>query len=117
MSDRTIQRQRELCVRYGAAFEPPLPGSKVGIALRTVHAFPLNGMRISPGAGGNGWFIWAGEYSEDEDFFDPICHEHLSEYCSAALPFLALPPGWRFLTDGDYVDVWFDPQILTDAPV
>jgi len=34
-----------------------------------------------------------------------------------ALPFLALPPGWRFLTDGSYVDVWQDEEMdLTEMP-
>jgi len=26
---------------------------------------------------------------------------------------LGLAPGWRFLLSGDYLDVWFDPALLT----
>ena len=37
---------------------------------------------------------------------------HLPEECPEALPFLALPPGWRFLVAGDYVDVWYDESLL-----
>ena len=28
------------------------------------------------------------------------------------LPYLALPPGWRFLLAPDYQDVWFDESLL-----
>jgi hypothetical protein len=31
------------------------------------------------------------------------------------LKFLGLPPGWRFLTDGLYVDVWYDAALLLDT--
>jgi hypothetical protein len=27
-------------------------------------------------------------------------------------PYLALPPGWRFLIAPDYEDVWFDESLL-----
>lgn len=52
--------------------------------------------------------------SEDEHFFEPLHVHHIEDVCPVAVPFLGLPPGWRFLTDGDYVDVWFDPAILED---
>jgi hypothetical protein len=45
-----------------------------------------------------------------------MCVEHLAERCSLAPPFLGLPPGWRFLTDGDYVDVWYDADLLKTDP-
>jgi hypothetical protein len=48
---------------------------------------------------------------EDPDFFVPLHVEHLDEWCPMAMPFLLLPPGWRFLTDGDYEDVWHDPDV------
>jgi hypothetical protein len=70
-------------------------------------------MRIAPHGDVCGWYIWAGEYSEAPDFFSPLCVEHLDEYCADVLPFLALPPGWRFLFDRKgYVDVWFDAALL-----
>ena len=49
--------------------------------------------------------------SESPDFFVPLHVAHLPEWCEAALPFLLLPPGGRFLVAGDYVDVWFDPEV------
>jgi hypothetical protein len=36
----------------------------------------------------------------------------LSKLCPLAAPFLGLPPGWRFLTDGDSMDVWHDANLI-----
>ena len=60
-----------------------------------------------------GWYIWAGEHlSSDPDFFEPVHVEHLKTLCPQVLPYLALPPGWRFLVTPDYVDVWEDTSLL-----
>ncbi len=45
-------------------------------------------------------------------FFVPLHVEHLGEWCPEAVPYLALPPGWRFLLAPDYEDVWFDATLL-----
>jgi len=35
----------------------------------------------------------------------------LADYCKFALPFICLPPGWRFMTDSKgFIDVWQDAQ-------
>jgi hypothetical protein len=110
-------KQKSLCHQYGAPFLPPVAGSRVGIAIETLGSKPLNGMRIEPEGGACGWYLWAGgEPSEADDFYKPICVEHLAEHCPAALPFLALPPGWRFLTDGHYIDVWYDAKLTESRP-
>ena len=71
---------------------PPLDGEKAGIALATLDQVPLNGLRHRPEAGTSGWYIWGGTtIGEAADFFDPLHHRHMAEYCPAALPFLALP--------------------------
>ena len=46
------------------------------------------------------------------DFFVPLHVEHLAEWCPGVTKFLALPPGWRFLTAPDHEDVWFDVSLL-----
>jgi hypothetical protein len=106
-------RQRAICERYDAVFDPP-PESRAGVALHTMGQLPLNGLRHRPKAEVSGWYLWGGEdLRENDDFFQPICVRHLDELCPAALDFLALPPGWRFQTDGlGYVDVWFDGALL-----
>ena len=71
-------------------------------------------MRHEPEEGTTGWFIWAGEeLSDDPDFFVPLHVEHLAEWSPDVLPYLALPPGWRFLLAPDYEDVWLDASLLS----
>jgi hypothetical protein len=50
---------------------------------------------------------------DPDDFFQPMHIEHVPDECPEALDFLTLPPGWRFLVHGDYVDVWFDKTLLS----
>jgi hypothetical protein len=107
------QQQLDICEKYGAGVVDVLSGEKVGIA-RNVRTglMPINGVRTLPEKGTCGWYIWAGEkMSEAADFFVPLHVDHLDQWCEAAIQFLLLPPGWRFLTAGDYVDVWFDPKV------
>jgi hypothetical protein len=107
------ERQRDVCREHATVFSPPAPGSRVGIALQSLGHLPLHGLRIPEHGEASGWYLWAGESpSEAPDFYRPLCIEHLAELCPLALPFLGLPAGWRFLTDGEYVDVWYDAELL-----
>lgn len=110
------EAQLRVCEAQGVVPLPPSDGEKLGIALATLDRALLNGMRHRPEGGTSGWYIWGSETMGDEDdFFAPLHHAHMREYCAAALPFLALPPGWRFLVAPGWVDVWFDPMLLEDA--
>jgi len=110
-------QQRSVCDQHGAEFLPPVAGTRVDVAVQTLELQPLNGLRVLPEGGVCGWYLWAGEEQSDAiDFFQPMCVEHLAERCPQAIPFLALPPGWRFLTDGDYVDVWYDEALREASP-
>ena len=51
--------------------------------------------------------------SEDPHFFVPLHTRHVQEWCPSALPYLALPPGWRFQIAPGYEDVWFDEEVLS----
>jgi hypothetical protein len=75
---------------------------------------PVNGLRHSPEGDTTGWYIWAGEGgpARGGDFFAPLHIEHLAECCPMVVPYLALPPGWRFLVAHDYEDVWYDETLL-----
>ncbi|NTW39854.1 MAG: hypothetical protein HGA44_08175 [Cellulomonadaceae bacterium] len=116
MATDLMKRQTELARRHGAEPSPPLPGEKLGIAAnaRAVpRIWPLNGLRHSPAADTCGWYVWAGEeLSHDEDFFLPLHADQVAEWCPEVEPYLALPPGWRFLIAPGYEDVWFDPALL-----
>jgi hypothetical protein len=107
----SYQTQRQVCDQYGASFNLPHASARVGIALQSLHLQPLNGMRIAQLGDISGWYLWGGEYSDDADFFQPLCVEHLHARCPLAWRFLALPSGWRFLTDGEHTEVWFDEAL------
>jgi hypothetical protein len=111
----TEHDQRQLCGEHGVAFDPPDASSHVGIALHTLHLKPLHGMRIMPRGGVCGWYLWGGDLSEGANFFQPLCIEHLRERCPPALRFLGLPPGWRFLTNGEHSDVWYDEALRREV--
>lgn len=105
--------QLQVCQRYGVVPLSAPAHLKVGINRNTTTGIePLNALRVPPSGDTSGWFIWAGEeWSDDVDFFDPLCIEHLKERCSQILPFLQLPPGWRVLLATGQVDVWHDPGL------
>lgn len=116
-TDRWTRKQKEVCARYQAAFVQAPDGLKVGVS-RNVRegGRPLNGMRHPPEGETTGWYIWAGEdIGTDPDFFVPLHVAHLEQWCPTILPFLGLPPGWRFLIAEGYEDVWEDRTLL-DLP-
>jgi hypothetical protein len=89
----------------------------VGIAFNVRDGrWPLNGLRHRPEAGTTGWYLWAGEQlGADDDFFQPLHVTHILEWRAELLPYLALPPGWRFLIAPAHEDAWYDPSLLTPA--
>lgn len=107
----------ELCSRYKAEPDSPMSTDQVGIALDTVHLDPLNGLRSQSAGTTSGWYIWGGDsLSPDPEFFQPLHVSHLAERCPAALSYLALPAGWRFLLgENGHVDIWYDEQLLERA--
>lgn len=50
--------------------------------------------------------------SSDPDFFQPLRVEHLTHWCPAVIPYLLLPPGYRFQIAPGHEDVWFDASLL-----
>jgi hypothetical protein len=106
--------QQELCARFGADFFGCDLHLKVGIARNVKDGLhPINGMRIEPENDTCGWYIWAAEeFSQADDFFVPLHAEHLADWAPLVIPYLGLPPGWRFLVTEKYEDVWEDRQLL-----
>jgi hypothetical protein len=117
MNATWLKAQSEVCERLGV---PPFftgADQKVGIA-RNVRErlYPLNGLRITPQGDTTGWYIWAGrEMSDDPEFFVPLHVTHLPEWCPEIMPYLLLPPGWRFLIAPGHSDAWFDPALIQPA--
>lgn len=107
-------REQSICERAQAQPQPPLPGSKVGLAMSSLVHQPIHGLRVATTATTNGWYIWGGEFSGDADFFSPLHIEHLAKYVPSAVDYMDLPPGYRFLIDANnYEDVWFDADLLS----
>ncbi len=103
--------QRVVCDRYGAQPMDAPSDLKVGLALASVGE-PINGLRHPPEGDTTGWYLWRGELSQADDFFSPLHAGHLSTRLPEVLPYLALPPGWRFLIAPGYEDVWYDASLL-----
>jgi hypothetical protein len=114
MHEDTREKQRAICRRFGAQYFECDLRQKVGISIDVKEGVrPLNGLRISPSGDTCGWYIWAGErFSEDPDFFVPLHASHLAVWAPLVIPYLGLPPGWRFLVTEQHEDVWHDPQLL-----
>lgn len=112
------REQRALCARHGADWVPAAVGMKVGIALNVrTGLIPVHGLRHAPVGETTGWYLWAGDdpIPTDPDYFVPLHIEHVENWRPGILKFLGLPPGWRFLSDGEYEDIWEDPSLL-DVP-
>ncbi len=115
MIDTTVDEQKSLCKKFGVDWLESPVTMKVGIAKNIKEGLvPINGLRHPPEGDTTGWYIWAGEEfpSEDPDYFLPLHVAHLKEWCPVVLKYLGLPSGWRFLTDGNYEDVWYDESLL-----
>lgn len=106
-------KQKQICIRFGALYQPCNLELKIGASSNLIHTgYPIHGLRIKEENGTSGWYIWAGEWSDDPDFFVSLHSKHLNEWAEAVMPYLGLPEGWRFLITEDYEDVWQDLKLL-----
>ena len=114
MARTVTDEQRDVCNRIGADCFGLDTSLKVGIALESLDQIPIHAVRLKEENGTTGWYIWGGEYSNDLDFYSPLCAAHLPKYLPSVLKYLALPPGYRFIIDHKgYEDIWFDSELIT----
>jgi hypothetical protein len=113
MSIEPTQAQQAICDRFGA--QPSAFPAEAMVGIGPMDGAPLNGLRHPPESGTSGWFIWAGGDIDEANgsFFQPMHFAHLRTSHPAVVPYLALPPGWRFQIAPDHEDVWFDESLLT----
>ena len=117
MAPETDQKQQRLCAEYDVPWVPPMGGSIVGVARELGDGrWPIHGLRHRLEGTTCGWYLWSGEgeINQDPDYFQALHVEHLRDRCPQVLPYLGLPPGWRFLIAPGYSDVWMDPGLLID---
>jgi hypothetical protein len=106
-----IDKQKEICHMYNSKWTPINKKLKVGISAN-LNLNPLNALRYQKEQGTTGWFIWTGDYSEADDFFKPMCAEHLLQIRPQTITYLGLGPGFRFIIDKNgYEDVWYDEKL------
>jgi hypothetical protein len=105
--------QREVCQKYNSPLVQSDAHDILGFASRTVGLVPMNGLRHPATASTTGWYLWFGEeFSEASDFFEPIHVSHVYEQYPETKALLGLAPGFRFLSAGTHLDVWFDEHLL-----
>jgi len=75
-------------------------------------SWPVHGLRHPPAGDSSGWYVWTGELSDADGFFQPWHSSHLLTACPDLAELLQLPPGSRFLIAPDYRDVWEDLTLL-----
>ena len=109
--------QRLLCTRYEATFTASPETTNSGFALGTQGLLPINGLRHPAASGTTGWYLWCGEtLSDAPDFFQPVHTLHIYEQYPEISELLGLPPGYRFLKSTEYLDIWFDANLLIETP-
>ncbi|MCL2717051.1 MAG: hypothetical protein FWD68_21520 [Alphaproteobacteria bacterium] len=80
--------------------EETAPEDMVAVALSTIGQMPISGLRHALEEDANiGWFITCGEYSDADDFFQPLCTDHLPDLLPSVIRYLRLPPGAGFVID------------------
>ena len=116
-SDVAQGEQKVVCSRFGTLYVESPSYLKVGVDPHVREGItPLNGLRHRPEGDTTGWYIWAGEaLSDDPSFFRPVHVSHLVEWCPVVIPYLGLPPGWRFLVTPGQEDVWFDETLIASG--
>jgi hypothetical protein len=112
------REQLELCERLGTAPQFVYGVDKLGVA-RAVLAnarpdplWPVQGVRCRPSGDTCGWFLWAGDYSTDPNFFVPSTVLEVIAARPEISHYLGLPPGWGFIFAPGYEDVWPDEKLL-----
>ena len=106
-----FEKQKEICKKYNSEWKPINEKSKIAIS-DNLNLEKLNGLRHKTEKGKICWYIWSGEYSENDDFFKPICAEHLLQKRPEIIKYLGLDIGFRFISDKNgYEDIWYDEKL------
>lgn len=101
--------QQFICEKFNSPFVKCNDEKKIGIAIGSMKNQPIRGKRYLQMDGTEGWFIWGGENSKEDDFFQSIHVAHINKLFPNIKKYLALAPGFTFIIDAEgYEDVWFN---------
>ena len=107
-----IDRQKAICEKYKSKWNPINKKLMIRCGAE-LKSNPIHGLRQAKEGHSTGWYIWTGEWSDESDFFEPICAEHLLQKRPELIKYFGLDLGYRFLIDDKkYEDVWFDEKLL-----
>ena len=111
LDKKNITLQKSICAKYSSKFNPINRYLFLGVATN-LEFEPINGLRHPEHGTMNGWYIWSGEWSDANNFFNPIHVEHLVIKRPKILKYLSLDVGFRFQMDRKgYEDVWYDEKL------
>lgn len=104
------QLQKQLCEKYNSPCFFCSESEIIGVAIESIKSQPIYGVRQRRENNTCGWYLWGGDYSEDENFFQPVHFSHVYEIVPEyVFKYLALAPGFKFITDSvGYEDVWYE---------
>ena len=106
-----MKNQIAICEKFDSPIEMPQGNKKIGIAISSMNQQPIRGRRYLPTVDTEGWYIWGGEFSSEDDFFQPLHSSHVADMFPSIEKYLALSPGFSFVIDNaGYEDVWFDDE-------
>lgn len=93
-------QQQQLCQRHQINYRECALDEVVALATHTLGQAPVYGMRYQPEqAGAVSWYFYCGEYSDADDFFQPIHAHHLLEVLPQVMPYLGLDYAHYFIID------------------
>lgn len=110
MNNKIAEKQKIICCKYGSKYVPLSNNDFVAIAINTIGKMPINGIRyISHNDENISWYIYCGEFSKEDNFFQSLHFIHLTDILPIVMPYLSLEKGYGFVIDDkEYEDVWFD---------
>lgn len=108
--------QKALYELHKAPYRAVNLNEMIGISQTALNGAKLiHGLRHPSTDTTSGWYIWSGELLDSPDFFQPLHLEHAIKLRPDIIPYLGLPPGWRFMIDtsAKHEDVWRDETLLS----
>ncbi|EBS6357271.1 hypothetical protein D4E88_23950 [Salmonella enterica subsp. enterica serovar Albany] len=109
-AETLVKEQKNICNKYNSPCFFCSDMEIVGVAIDSMRKQPIYGVRVAREDNSCGWYLWGGDYSSSDDFFQPVHFSHLHEVIpDYVMKYLALAPGFKFTTDiSNYEDVWYE---------